>query len=163
MTYNVLLGMGSNLGDKREYLRTGLAMLAQKAGTIESVSAIYESEPWGVKGQESYYNLAVMLKTERLPLELLDVVQKIEDECGRKRQERWGSRTLDIDLLLYENYIFTMPDLVVPHPRLTERNFVLWPLAEIAPDLVHPQKRLKVVELKESCPDTGWIKPCGYF
>lgn len=155
--FRAFLGLGSNLGDKQAHLRTGLQKLSAQAGQLKKVSGIYETEPWGVENQDTYYNLVAEIETPLLPLRFLEVIRQIERECGRERKERWGSRTLDIDLLFFEDYHFTMPDLTVPHPRLTERNFVLYPLAEVAGDFVHPGNALTVAELKEKSPDTGWI------
>ncbi|MCD8538402.1 MAG: 2-amino-4-hydroxy-6-hydroxymethyldihydropteridine diphosphokinase [Leadbetterella sp.] len=155
--FRVFLGIGSNLGDKAEHIRTALQRIRARIGSLKNISAIYETEPWGVEGQDSYYNLAAEVETPLFPLQLLEAIRQIEQECGRERKERWGSRTLDIDLLFFENYYFTLPDLTVPHPRLTERNFVLYPMAEISGSFVHPGNRLTVSELKERSPDAGWI------
>lgn len=155
--FRAFLGLGSNLGDRQGHLRAGLHRVRERIGGLTRVSGVYETEPWGVENQDSYYNLAVEVSTPLLPLRLLHTIREIESECGRERKERWGSRTLDIDLLFFEDYHFTLPELTVPHPRLTERNFVLHPLAEIAPDFIHPVRRLALAELKEKCPDTGWI------
>ena len=155
--FTVFLGLGSNLGDRQEHLRAGLQKICERIGELKKVSGLYETEPWGVEGQNSYFNLAAEVTTPLLPLQLLQTLQEIEQECGRERKEKWGSRTLDIDLLFFENYHFSLPELTVPHPRLTERNFVLYPLAEIAPDFVHPVRRLTLNQLKERSPDKGWI------
>lgn len=157
--FTVFLGLGSNLGNRPDHLRTGLQKISEKAGRLKKVSGIYETEPWGVEDQDTYYNLVAEIETALLPLQLMQVMRQIEEESGRERKERWGSRTLDIDLLFFEDYRFTMPDLTVPHPRLTERNFVLYPIVEIAPGFVHPATRLTLSELKERSPDTGWIIP----
>lgn len=155
--FRVFLGLGSNLGHKQAHLRTGLQKLSEQAGLLKKVSGLYETEPWGVENQDSYYNLVAEMETPLQPLRLLEVIRQVELECGRERKERWGSRTLDIDLLFFEDYHFTLPELTVPHPRLTERNFVLYPLAEIAGGFVHPANALTLAELKERSPDTGWI------
>lgn len=155
--FTIFLGLGSNLGDKAGYLRAGLQKISEKVGRLKKTSGIYETEPWGVDGQDSYYNLVAEVETPLPPLQLMQVIRQIEQDCGRERKERWGSRTLDIDLLFFEDYYFTTPELTVPHPRLTERNFVLYPMTEIAPDFVHPVKRLTLAELKDRSPDTGWI------
>lgn len=160
--FTAFLGLGSNLGDRAGHLRRGLLLAGERIGELKKTSGIYETEPWGVEGQEKYYNLVVRVETPLRPLQLLKVMQEIEGECGRERKEKWGSRTLDIDLLFFENYHFTMPDLTLPHPRLTERNFVLYPMAEIAPEFVHPGNRLTLAELKEKSPDTGRIDRCEY-
>ncbi|WP_367913017.1 2-amino-4-hydroxy-6-hydroxymethyldihydropteridine diphosphokinase [Leadbetterella sp. DM7] len=159
MMFTAFLGIGSNLGDKPGHIRAGLQKIAEKAGRLKNVSAVYETEPWGVSGQDTYYNLVAEIETPLFPLQLLHALQQTEHECGRERKERWGSRTLDIDLLFFEDYHFSMDDLTVPHPRLAERNFVLYPMAEIAPGLVHPAYGLTLSRLKEISPDTGWIKP----
>lgn len=155
--FTAFLGIGSNLGDKQGHIRTGLQKVGERAGRLKKISGIYETEPWGTEGQDNYYNLVVEVETPLLPLQLLQVMRQIELECGRERKERWGSRTLDIDLLFFEDYRFTMPDLTVPHPRLTERNFVLYPMAEISGNFIHPGNGLTLSELKERSPDTGWI------
>ncbi len=162
MGFTAFLGMGSNLGDRAGYLREGLRILEEKAGKILRVSSFYETEPWGIENQGNYLNIVVRLETSLFPLTLLHVLQQTELECGRERKERWGSRTLDIDLLFFEDYRFSMSDLTLPHPRMQERNFVLHPMAEIAPNWVHPKKRLTVNQLKETSPDTGWISLCEY-
>lgn len=161
--FTVFLGLGSNLGNRPDHLRTGLQKISEKAGRLKIVSGIYETEPWGVEGQENYYNLVAEVETPLLPLQLMQVMQKIEEECGRERKEKWGSRTLDIDLLFFGDYRFTMPDLIVPHPRLKERNFVLFPMAEIAPDWIYPASCLTLADLKEKSPDTGWITPLNRY
>lgn len=155
--FRVFLGLGSNLGDKPAHLRAGLQKISEWVGHLKNISGIYETEPWGVENQDTYHNLAVEVETPLLPLQILEVIRQIEQECGRERKERWGSRTLDIDLLFFEDYHFSLPDLTVPHPRLTGRNFVLYPMAEIAAGFVHPVNRLTLAELKEKSPDTGWI------
>ena len=157
--FTAFLGLGSNLGDRAAYLREGLLKINERAGSLKKISGVYETEPWGVNDQNTYYNLVTELETPLLPLRLMRVIGEIEQDCGRKRRERWGSRTLDIDLLFFEDYHFTAPELTLPHPRLTERNFVLYPLTEIAPDFVHPVRKLTLAELKSRCLDTGWINP----
>ena len=161
--HSAFLGLGSNLGDRQAYLQRGLELLSERAGYLPEVSGMYESAPWGVEEQSPYYNLVARLNTHLWPLDLLRVLQQVERECGRERTERWGSRTLDIDLLLFEDFRFTMPDLTVPHPRLTERNFVLYPLSELIPDRVYPGSRLTLFQLKERSPDTGWIHRCEFY
>ena len=127
------LGLGSNLGDRRAHLRTAVAGLPD----VVAVSPVYETDPvGGPAGQPPYLNLVVELATERSPRELLEVARRLEEAAGRVRVEHHGPRTLDVDVLLVGDLVVSEPDLVVPHPRMYERRFVLAPLAELAPELV---------------------------
>lgn len=133
----VYLSLGSNLGDRAGYLRRALEMLARLPGTrVVAASPILETPPWGKTDQPAFLNMAAELETSLTPEELLEETRKIENALGRQRAERWGPRTLDIDLLVFEGEERDTPTLKLPHPYLTERRFVLEPLAEIAPDLV---------------------------
>ncbi len=128
-----LLGLGSNLGDRHATLRDAVASLHG----VVAVSSVYETEPvGGPSGQDDHLNLVVELDTQLSPRQLLAVCHRLESAAQRIRAERWGPRTLDVDLLWHEAGPVDEPDLVVPHPRLAERRFVLAPMAEIAPDLV---------------------------
>ena len=126
------LGLGSNLGDRERYLRDAIAGLPD----VVAVSKIYETEPVGGPEQGPYLNCVVELDTELTPHQLLDVAHRLEDEAGRVRVERWGPRTLDVDVLLVGDLVVDEPDLVVPHPRMWERDFVLRPLRDLAPELL---------------------------
>ncbi len=126
------LGLGSNLGDRLALLRAAVASLPD----VVAVSPIYETDPVGGPEQGPYLNLVVELATDRTPRELLGAAQAAEAAAGRVRAERWGPRTLDVDVLWVDGVELDEPDLEVPHPRLFERRFVLVPLADLAPDLV---------------------------
>ena len=129
------LGLGSNLGDRRAHLRRALTGLED----VVAVSPVYETEPLGgPAGQPAYLNLVVELDTERSPRELLETARRLEGEAGRVRTVRHGPRTLDVDVLMVGDAVVAQPDLVVPHPRMWQRRFVLAPLADLAPDLVPP-------------------------
>ena len=129
------LGLGSNLGDRWAHLRAAGAALP--AGELVAVSPVYETDPvGGPPGQPPYLNLVVELATERSPRELLEEARRLEQAAGRVRAEHHGPRTLDVDVLLVGDLAMVEPDLVVPHPRMHERRFVLAPLAELAPELV---------------------------
>ena len=129
------LGLGSNLGDRRAHLRTAVAALPDVVG----VSPVYETAPLGGRpDQEPYLNLVVALETERSPRELLEVAHRLEAHAGRERTERNGPRTLDVDILLVGDLCVREPDLVVPHPRMWQRRFVLVPLADLADGEVSP-------------------------
>jgi 2-amino-4-hydroxy-6-hydroxymethyldihydropteridine diphosphokinase len=128
------LGMGSNLGDRLGYLREALAALDD----VAAVSPVYETAPVGGPPQGPYLNVVVALDTARTPRQLLGECRRLEERAGRRRTVRFGPRTLDVDVLLVGDEQVDEPDLVVPHPRLWERRFVLAPLADLAPDLVPP-------------------------
>jgi 2-amino-4-hydroxy-6-hydroxymethyldihydropteridine diphosphokinase len=133
----VYLGLGSNLGDRHANLRQALRLLEQVA-RVDAVSALYESLPQPPAPPPNYYNAACRVVTELRPLELLREVKRIEAEMGRTDGPRWSPRPIDIDIELYDNEIVETDELVIPHPRLLERNFVLQPLLDIDLALVHP-------------------------
>jgi len=127
------LGLGSNLGDRWQNLREAVAALPD----VVAVSPVYETSPvGGPEGQGPYLNVVVELSTELTPRELLEVAQSSEAAAARERTQRWGPRTLDVDVLLVDDLAVDEPDLVVPHPRMWERRFVLAPLADLAPELL---------------------------
>lgn len=133
---NVYLGLGSNLGDRSVHLAEALRQLnGSPLIEVSAVSSVYETEPVGVKEQPPFLNLVVSASTTLSPHELLDRCLDIERSLGRIRRERWGPRTIDIDMLLYGDIAADDERLVLPHPRMAERGFVVIPLAEIAPDL----------------------------
>jgi 2-amino-4-hydroxy-6-hydroxymethyldihydropteridine diphosphokinase len=133
------LGLGSNMGDRQEYLRRAVAGLPD----LVAVSPVYRTEPvGGPAGQDDYLNIVVELDTARTPRELLELAHRLESDAGRVRTVRHGPRTLDVDVLLVGEMVIDEPDLVVPHPRLWERRFVVAPLADLAPDLVTPEARI---------------------
>jgi 2-amino-4-hydroxy-6-hydroxymethyldihydropteridine diphosphokinase len=130
------VALGSNLGDRRAHLDAALSALDALPGTrLDAVSAIYETAPVGPPGQQDYLNAVARLSTTLAPLALLDALLSIEQSRGRVRAERWGPRTLDLDLLVHGDAVLSDPRLTLPHPRLHERAFVLTPLADLAPDL----------------------------
>ena len=130
------LGLGANLGDRHRFLDDAVAALPD----VVAVSPFYETEPvGGSAGQDPYLNAVVELATERSPRELLELAMTLEERAGRQRRERHGARTLDVDVLLVGDLHLEEPDLVVPHPRMWQRRFVLAPLADLAPELVPPE------------------------
>jgi 2-amino-4-hydroxy-6-hydroxymethyldihydropteridine diphosphokinase len=143
----IYLSLGSNLGDREGHLREAIALLGAEGIRVLRVSSLYETEPMEVRDQPWFLNLVVEAETDLFPKQLLARIQKIELELGRKRVRPKGPRTVDIDVLLYGESVMNTAELVVPHPRLTERRFVLEPLAELAPDLRHPVNRRTMREL----------------
>ncbi len=143
------LGLGSNLGDRLQTLRGAREQLQRNpAVTVRASAPLYETAAVGGPGdQPPYLNTVLAIETVFTPERLLDCCQQIEQEFGRRRHERWGPRTLDIDILFFDSIIRMDPDLVLPHPRLHERGFVLSPLADLAPALTHPVVFLTVSEL----------------
>ena len=133
MSVRAFLGLGSNLGDRAAHLRRAVAALPD----VVALSPLYETEPvGGPEGQAPYLNLVVELRTDRSPRQLLQLARQLEEAAGRVRTVRFGPRTLDVDVLLVGDQRVDEPDLVVPHPRMAERRFVLAPLADLAPELV---------------------------
>ena len=130
------LSLGANLGNREETLREAVRRIgAAESVELTAVSSVYETEPWGKLDQPRFLNLAVAVETTLSPEAFLALAQKIEKELGRVRHERWGARTIDIDVLCFEGVERNTPELTLPHPYMTERAFVLVPLAEIAPAL----------------------------
>lgn len=130
------IGLGSNLGDKAANLRAALEALGRHPQVrVQAVSPFYRSEPWGKTDQDWFVNAAARLETDLSPLELLDLLLETEKQQGRERHEHWGPRTIDLDLLLYDELQMKTDRLTLPHPYLTQRAFVLRPLLDLAPDL----------------------------
>ena len=136
----VYLGLGTNIGNKRKNMVTAAALLAERAGDVLSLSSFYETEPWGFASENTFLNAALELETACSPMELLHLTQQIEREMGRtqKSDGSYHDRIIDIDILLYGNEVVHHEDLVVPHPLMQQRLFVMQPLAETAPSLVLP-------------------------
>ena len=153
------LGLGSNLGDRQKQIERALDLLQQDGSVrIVSSSALYETEPVGVEDQPTFLNGAVKIATQRSPRSLLALLQSIERSLGRDRTVRWGPRRIDLDLLLYGDLQIQQPDLIVPHPELPNRAFVLIPLAEVAPDMVHPVLGKTVIELLRCVPGRETVR-----
>lgn len=134
--FDAAIGLGSNIGDKASNIAQAIALLTEE-GDISLVarSRDYRSQPWGVADQDWFVNAAITVATDLAPLELLRRCQRVENEMGRVRQQKWGPRLIDVDVLTYRDETIDLPDLKVPHPYLAQRAFVLVPLQDIAPAL----------------------------
>ncbi|CEA02723.1 Bifunctional folate synthesis protein [Jeotgalicoccus saudimassiliensis] len=144
------LGLGSNIGDREESLNNAIAELSEVPGIqVTKISSRYETKPYGNTNQPDFINMAVEVDTNLTPLDLLETVLGIEHELGRVRTEIWGPRSIDIDVLLYEDLELKLTDLKVPHPEMHLRSFVIDPLYEIAPKREHPTLHMTVEKIKE--------------
>lgn len=158
----IYLALGSNLGDRMGNLKSAVQHLSQKL-TIKKVSSVYETEPVYFKEQPLYLNAALSAATGLDPFELLRFVKSIESDLGRQPGFRNAPRIIDIDILFYGDRIIETPELTVPHPGIAERAFVLVPLAEIAPELVHPVTHEKVEDLLSVVNGLGGVRKIGEF
>lgn len=153
------LSLGSNLGDKIYYLNEAIKRINDNPKiSIQNISSIFQTAPVGEIEQGDFYNLVAEIETEILPPELLVLTQQIENELGRQREVHWGARTIDIDILLAENFEMQNEKLQIPHPEMHKRNFVLVPLNEIAKDYFVKPFGKKVNELLNECSDNSQVK-----
>ncbi|RAJ05290.1 2-amino-4-hydroxy-6-hydroxymethyldihydropteridine diphosphokinase [Chitinophaga skermanii] len=152
MNTSIIL-IGGNLGNRVEHLQQARELIHAKAGEITAQSALYETAPWGNVQQPDYLNQALQITTSLDPAALLAVTSSIEQEIGRVRQEKWGARVIDIDIIFFNNVVIQSPQLELPHPRMHLRRFVLVPMADIVPSYQHPLLHKSVAELLHECPD----------
>ncbi|MFN4218913.1 MAG: 2-amino-4-hydroxy-6-hydroxymethyldihydropteridine diphosphokinase [Candidatus Bipolaricaulia bacterium] len=154
------IGLGANLGQREDSLERAIGALAQTPGVlVRKRSELYETEPLGGAEQPWFVNAVVEIETDLSPRELLGVCKRIERSLGRRERVRWGPREIDLDILLYDNIIVNEPDLQIPHAHLHQRRFVLVPLAEIAPGVVHPILHKTIAQLLQSVDDSKEVKP----
>lgn len=148
--------LGSNSGDRYNIIKEAITMLSQKAGKIAMASSLYETEPWGFECDEFFINRVIVLNTPLAPHKLLQAGLEIEKQLGRERHAegpRYSQRPIDIDILFYDSLVIDTPVFTVPHPRITERRFVLIPLCEIMPDYIHPVFGQSIEALLRNCTD----------
>ena len=153
-TNEVILMLGSNVGDSRAMLKDAIISLEKQIGKVKSSSSIYKTAPWGFTEQYDFLNQALVVHTHLSAQDIMETLLAIEKKAGRIRTEKNAARTLDIDILFYNKEIIEIPELSIPHPRLQDRNFVLLPLLEMIPNFVHPVFQKTIRELYEVCSDT---------
>ena len=157
---NVYLGLGTNLGDKEQHLHDAVSKIEERVGKVISLSAFYATAPWGFSSENTFLNAAICVQTSLLPLEVLSETQAIERELGRTVKSLGGTyadRVIDIDVLLYADTVLAAEGLTLPHPLMVERRFVMEPLAEIAPDVIHPVlgQPIKTLFVNAFCPPSS--------
>jgi 2-amino-4-hydroxy-6-hydroxymethyldihydropteridine diphosphokinase len=143
------IGIGSNLGNRQQNCLLTIELLEEKGITIKKRSSMYETEPWGIKNQPRFINMAIEIETGLEPVELLRLLKSIEREIGRGDSYKWGPRIIDLDILLFDDLIVKEDNLQIPHPFMHERDFVLRPLCEIAPDRIHPLLKVRICDLMQ--------------
>ena len=151
--YEVYLSFGSNVGDRRANIETALQCLTDAKLKMIKLSSVYETSPWGNTNQPAFLNAAGKFETDLSAEKLLDAILNIEKTMGRTRKEKWQPRIIDIDILFYSNKIINEKELMIPHPEMQKRKFVLVPMAEIAPDFVHHILKKSIGELLKKCTD----------
>jgi 2-amino-4-hydroxy-6-hydroxymethyldihydropteridine diphosphokinase len=155
---DIFLLLGSNSGDRSGQLKLAIEFIENEIGRLLARSKVYETAPWGKADQPDFLNQALHVESLLSPIELLFKVQGIERALGRERKEKWGERSIDIDILYFDDMTIDIRGLVIPHPHLAERRFVLVPLAEISPEFVHPILQKSTQELLKECRDTLPVK-----
>lgn len=158
--YFTHFSLGSNLGNKNENLTKAIDLIEARIGEVVKRSSVYVSEPWGKGEMETFYNLVLKVATHLTPIQILSLTKQIEKDLGRncKTKNEYENRSIDIDILFYEDFVIDLEQLNIPHPLLHLRKFVLQPLVEIDPDLIHPLLNKRVLELLLHCEDNNKIK-----
>jgi len=153
----IYIALGTNLGNRLANLRAAIQSMPPEVKVLAE-SHVYETPPWGYEDQPAFLNMVVKAKTELLPEALLKYLKQLEVELGREQNFRWGPRLIDLDILFYDDLVLASPPLVIPHPRLHERAFVLVPLADVAPDLIHPVLKQSVRDLLVAIEAQGIVR-----
>lgn len=154
MKHRAYLCLGTNLGDRLANLKNACSRLPPGVSLVEG-SPVYETPPWGYKNQPAFLNQVVKVETELEPHELMATLKRIEVAMGRQESIRYGPRLIDMDILFYDDLVLDIPDLTIPHPRMAGRAFVLVPLADLAPDLMHPVELKTVRQMLEGLDRSG--------
>ena len=156
--HQVFLGIGGNTGNKQDNFDKVYTFIKNELGEVLRSSSVYETSPWGFQSEDNFWNQILVVETEYSPEELLQKVAKIENWFGRERGTTgYTSRKMDIDILYFDELVIETENLTIPHPQIANRLFVLVPLAEIAPEFVHPLLKITTLEMVENCPDKSEI------
>lgn len=155
---DVFLLLGSNLGTRELFLQQAIESISVQVAPVQLASSVYETQSWGKTDEPDYLNQVLMLQTDLSAQDVLEKILGIELQMGRKREVKWGSRIIDIDILFCGNAVIHEFNLVVPHPELYKRSFTLIPLAEIAPDFIHPVFKKNILQLKDELKDNLIVK-----
>lgn len=153
----VYLGLGSNLGNRQENLDLACQRISENIGAIVAQSSIYETAAWGLTEQDDFLNQVICISTRYKAPEVLAKILAVEQSMGRIREVKWGARIIDIDILYYNTDIIKLSNLTIPHPFIKDRRFVLVPLAEVAPDFIHPCLQQTNATLLANCADTSEV------
>jgi 2-amino-4-hydroxy-6-hydroxymethyldihydropteridine diphosphokinase len=155
----LILGLGSNLGDREKNLNSAIAEIEKEIGKMVAVSSYYETEPWGFVTENQFLNMAMIAETDLSPSGVIGRILMIEAKLGRSRSgKEYSSRVIDIDILFFSDLILDEPSLKIPHPLLHERRFVLAPLCEIVPDFIHPVFKISLSRLLSGCSDSSTVR-----
>jgi 2-amino-4-hydroxy-6-hydroxymethyldihydropteridine diphosphokinase len=158
MPDRIFISLGSNLGQREQHLAQARQQISREIGPIVTSSSLYETAAWGKLNQPAFINQVLEIQTLIQPEDLLNKIMELEQAQGRVRHERWGARTIDIDILFYGDKQINTSALTIPHPQLQSRMFVLAPLGEIAPDFMHPVLQKTISQLLDECPDELEVK-----
>lgn len=150
--------IGGNIGDRLSYLKKAIWLIKEQCGNVIITSSIYETAAWGKTDQAAFLNQVLLIETDLKPASLLETILKIESSLDRKRTEKYDPRTIDIDILYYEGEVIETDQLTIPHPKISERRFVLTPLTEIEPELIDPVHEKTIQKLLDECQDTLEVK-----
>tara|TARA_B100000902_G_scaffold302663_1_gene290688 strand:+ start:38015 stop:38503 length:489 start_codon:yes stop_codon:yes gene_type:complete len=154
----IYIQIGSNIGDRYQNINKSIYLIEKMIGPISNCSSIYESSAWGLESQSPFLNCVIKIDSKLSPEETLKKSQMIEKKIGRVKTIKWGKRIIDVDILFYNNDIIKNKNLIIPHPYIHKRKFVLIPLKEIANDLIHPIKNKNIEELYNDCNDEGNVE-----
>ena len=155
---NIFILLGSNLGDREQYLSEAIEKIINEGCLITSTSSIYKTAPWGKTDQADFLNQVICISAKHTPLELLKILLQIEIDLRRIRKEKWGARTIDLDILFFNNQVINSEELTLPHPGIASRRFTLVPLAEIAPDFIHPVTDISCTMMLKMCSDPSVVE-----